>query len=408
MYFLFKMGIFHCYVCLPEGRICLDSKFENLVSSQYPRNPTSSPLKLRYKVWKSIEKKTSPKWRMSKTPIKTYVVLNFQKTTRTRFLWLKERNKYEHILIVISLSRRCFWRRTSGGMLSSYDVPFYHQQVGKTKHNLIGMVTYHAIYHGRTYVQTNPRDASIMHLQCCSIHFAKSSGRQRDPDSWQTWKFGSWQGAVVNPIGPLFHPFSSFLREEAFLSADLRSVSICLNCFHHNIIANTFKDCKKCKKRHLTKQSHPRNLFPLPPASPGSFFCSLSPRARWDRVLSFEENDSTAARDACDRSDLGLTSRPRANHREPPQIDKWRISSRKKKVEKGAIQTFFIWPLSVWAIIRIIPNNMNQPPKKSWYKAHKINRNSTCLLFGVWTIWKMLSCHKTNHIHELEASKNWS
>lgn len=127
-------------------------------------------------------------------------------------------------------------------------------------------------------------------------------------------------------------PFSSFLREEAFLSTDLRSVSICLNCFHQNIVADTFKECKECIKRHLTKQSYPRNLFPLPPASPGSSFCSLSPRARSDRVLSFEENDSTAARDACDPSDLGLTSRPRANLAEPPQIDKWRISCRKKQL----------------------------------------------------------------------------
>ena len=326
----------------------------------------------------------------------------------------KERIRRTHIDCYLVVKAMFSGGEHPGGCWAAMMFHFIINKLEKTKHNLIGMVTYHAIYHGRTYVQTNPRDASIMHLQCCSIHFAKSSGRQRDPDSWQTWKFGSWQGAVVKPqttrqIGPLCHPFSSFLREETFLSTDLRSVSICLNCFHQNIIANTFKDCKKCKKRHLTKQSHPRNLFPLPLPSPASFFCSLSPRARWDRVLSFEENDSTAARDACDRSDLGANIT--ASGKSSGTTSDWQVEnfiSEKKMFEKGAIQTFFIWPLSVWAIIRIIPNNMNQPPKKSWYKAHKINRNSTCLLFGVWTIWKMLSCHKTNHIHGLEASKNWS
>ena len=78
-------------------------------------------------------------------------------------------------------------------------------------------------------------------------------------------------------------------------------------------------------------ESHPKKNIQETPlispaqASPGSSFCALSPKARWDRVLSFEGNDSTAARDACDRSDLGLTPRPRANLGEPPQIDKWKI-----------------------------------------------------------------------------------
>ena len=26
MYFLFKMGIFHCYVCLPEGKLVWEKK----------------------------------------------------------------------------------------------------------------------------------------------------------------------------------------------------------------------------------------------------------------------------------------------------------------------------------------------------------------------------------------------